>query len=260
MSVPHPVLPQLEQQLVRAAQARSHAEHERRAPSSRRWWRPSRVGRRAGALSLACLLVAATALAATHPWTPLLGNDSLGHATTSRQAPPAEQLATFGVLRTPQTDADRGENVEAALQFFGRQAHGVRVDFIRKLGDGPRGTAILLIPMQSFGLASTMERPIDDDLCVFYPGEQGGGAVSCWTTDQLREQHTSGSLWDTAGGHLYGLVPDGVSQVVWHRADATAVTAEVHDNFFDFSASSAMSGAPDLEWHGPSGAIVMPAG
>jgi ferric-dicitrate binding protein FerR (iron transport regulator) len=66
----------------------------------RRHWR-----RRGGAAAAVVVLVGAPPLVATGIWRPQIGDGKHAAPKITAEAPPAGQLATFGVLRRPQTAA-----------------------------------------------------------------------------------------------------------------------------------------------------------
>lgn len=138
------VLPDLSDDLAAAAERAAVTP-----PSATR----GRRGRRARfvALGTAAILGAGgVATAATGLWNPQIGDGS-DAPSIARDAPPQAQLDALGVLRRPQADADRGENSEYTLKFFGN-LRGVRVDYVRLLGRRRAGRAgYVLVPAASEG-------------------------------------------------------------------------------------------------------------
>lgn len=231
-----------------------YAEHN--PPASQPTPKRHRRSRRYLAISLAGLAVAGSATAAvtTHPWSPTLGDDRYGdpEPTISADAPPQDQMAILGVLRRPYTAADRDRLSRATLQFMnGKSTHGVRTDYIRRLGT-TSGGAVTLIPIKRWD-----PRPdvlVIDGLCLFYPEPNGdGGGKSCWTTMQIK----GGYAYSQLGSHVYGLVPDGVTEVVVEFGEGGSATAQVRDNFFD-AAATGINGPPTVIWRDSEGRTVEP--
>jgi hypothetical protein len=229
------LLPEVEDALMAAADRRA------RKPA-----RPRRSrGVRGAVALLAALAVAGTAVAATSGWPPILGNGS--DAIRPAQSPvPGDQSAALSVLRRPQTDADRGPDVQATLKSLpsGGESHGVRLDAVRRLAGGPTpGLAVILAPQERFGQdpPGPAGPRVKDALCVLYPsgprtvagGQISGAAVSCWTTREVLAGNAKGLAPAGDNWHFYGLVPDGVARVAITRHDGTTAQATVRDNFFD---------------------------
>lgn len=192
---------------------------------------PERHGRRRPArrtvgVIVAALAVSGTAVAATRPWEPVLG-DPDDPTTQDVDSPPPKQLRLLGVLRRPPTAADRDAATQATFQYVGPGSKNVHVKYIRRLGSSAPGRAVVLVPAQRFALQGDL--PIDDALCVFYSEPKiDGGGKACFSTAELREGKAIASL----GRDVYGLVPDGVATVSALFAGDSAVTAPVQDNFF----------------------------
>jgi hypothetical protein len=224
-------------------------------------------------------LVLGTTAAATTPWQPILGEGDNG-PKSSTTAVPGDQQALLAVLRRPQTDTDRGKDVEQELKLLlAVEDHGVRLDGVRRLADGPTpGTAVVLVPKESFG-----EDPpgpagprVRDALCVNYPRPPvsgpgralRGSAVSCWTTAQVLAGKAMGIALGRDRFHLYGLVPDGVATVAITGSDGRSARATVSNNFFDIPGPKAAGAnrpspedtAPqgDIRWLDASGQPIEP--
>jgi hypothetical protein len=181
------------------------------------------------------LALGGTALAATHPWSPSLGDQRLGPSPSiSSVSPPKSQLDILGVLRRPQTGQDRGAATLRALRYLGRGSTGIRTGYVRLLGYSAPSRGIVLIPMARYTPGPGLIK--QDALCIFYTEPNGdGGAKSCFDTNDVQHGRATGSL----GLHQYGLVPDGVAKVTALFADGPLVEARVHDNFFDLTAPRA---------------------
>lgn len=253
------VLPELSDDLAAAAERRSVT-----APSTTR----SRRRRRARfvALSTAAIVgVGGVATAATGLWNPQIGDGS-DAPSIARDAPPQAQLNALGVLRRPQTDADRSENSEYTLRFFGG-LRGVRLDYVRLLGTEADGAGYVLVPaaydgtdglrarsralkaQRDSGAADAPpENPLSatkDPLCLFARDPSGsGGGVNCFTLQQILDGRATMGR-SPARGPLtqFGLVADNVAQV---RAGEppTAPVVDVRDNFFEVTTPIAEGSEP----------------
>jgi hypothetical protein len=199
-------------------------------------------GRRLPIAVVAGLALAGTALAATHPWSPSLGDRRLGPPpAVSRLAPPASQLAILSVLRRTQTDRDRGAATANALRYLGRGGSGVRTAYIRLLGLSAPSQGIVLIPMERYSPGPGLVKR--DALCVFYAEPNGdGGGKHCFDTSDVQNGRARASL----GVHQYGLVPDGVAKVTALFAEGPLVETAVHDNFYDLIAPRARGDAETI--------------
>ncbi|MBA2517552.1 MAG: hypothetical protein H0V22_09610, partial [Solirubrobacterales bacterium] len=173
-----------------------------------------RSGRRAVMFSIAGVLCAGTvAVAATRPWEPVLGDPAFPEtqATATGSAPPASQLALLGVLRRDVVAADRGADVAQALKFLGSGTQGVRTAYVRRVSALDGGGAAVIVPARSWQpSADAPNRRIQDAICVVLtqPGI-GGAAKSCWSSATIRDGEATASL----GSSIYGIVPDGATQV-----------------------------------------------
>jgi hypothetical protein len=221
--------------------------------------RPRRQRLRRGMVpgSLA-LLASATALAATHPWSPTLGGPHRGHPTTSTSPIPNTELRLLGVLRRPQTAADRTPAVQATLRFLvAAEQHGVRIASIRNLGTSPAtpGHAIIAFSLTHEGLTDGTVPGGSNDVCVVFPvllashtstitdahGQPrvattyGGPAAgqSCGNAQQLLQGTIGEAAHVGRGAYRFGLVPDGVHTVQIHAGTGHTTSVAVHDNFFD---------------------------
>lgn len=253
------VLPELSDDLAAAAERLAVY-----APSTTR----SRRRRRARFVALgtaAIVGVGGVATAATGLWSPQIGDGSVA-PSVAHGAPPEAQLNALGVLRRPQTDADRGENSEYTLKFFGN-LRGVRLGYVRLLGTEAGGAGYVLVPAASEGTDGVRARlralkaqhdagaaaapPKDplsaakDPLCLFArdPSRSGGG-VNCFSLQQVLDGRASMGR-SPARGPLtqFGLVADKVAQV---RAGSgpTAPVVDVRDNFFEITTPVAENSEP----------------
>jgi hypothetical protein len=215
-----------------------------KAPQVRR---PRLSGSRRTALVLtAGVLATGTALAATAPWSPIVGNDQQGHPTTSVAALPADELSALGVLRRPQTDADRSPAIASMLKVLSANVdNGVHLDGIRLLESQPDGFSVLVPIDRDVTNAPGYGGPpqvADNVLCLFIATPP----TSAGTTDATATVYGQkcGTVTDLEAGRilmggqydgrltLNGLVPDGVSSIQVPLRNGTTITAPVSDNAF----------------------------
>ena len=166
------LLPEVHMSLARAVEhngASGWPDHRRD-----RLRRPIRLSRRAGLIASAAALATGTAIAATAPWSPILGNDGHGHPTTATAAVPPDELAALSVLRRPQTAADRSPRVDAMLTVLSPDVNtGVHLDAIRVLAT-PANAIAVLVPIDrdvtnapAYGGPATATANV---LCLFSTG------------------------------------------------------------------------------------------
>ncbi len=124
-------------------------------------------------------------------------------------APPKAQLDALGVLRRAPEDSDHGPAVTGALRFLGPATTGIRTAFIRRVGATANGGTVVLIPAKRWEPASRSS--VNDAIClVVTDPATHGAAKACWGTDAFKKGQATASL----GKDIYGLVPDGVTEVV----------------------------------------------
>ena len=237
------VLPELSDDLAAAAERLAVA-----TPSLTRR-RRGRRGRFVALCTAAIVGVGGVATAATGLWNPQIGDGS-GTPSVARDAPPQAQLDALGVLRRPQTDADRGENSEYTLRFFG-SLRGVRLHYVRLLGTDAGGAGFVLVPAASEGTNGVRARlralkaqheggkpiaPPKDPLCLFARDPSGsGGGNGCFSLQEVLDGRAIMGISPGRGPLTqFGLVADNVAQV---RAgdDHTAPVVDVRDNFFEIT-------------------------
>jgi hypothetical protein len=207
------ILPEVRASVVAAA--------ERRARPARRWWRrPIRIG----ALGCGAVLATGSALAATDVWNPVLGRPELHDtpASVSDSPVPPSTVATLGVLRRPQTSADRAPAALALLRHAGVESAGVRPASVRliTLSDGRR---VVIYSQQKTVNPSTGATEMTEPVCVLFPG---GG--TCATLDTIGAR----GMLMTAGPRILGVVPDGVATVVLEYPGGDTRNATVSDNIY----------------------------
>lgn len=251
-------------------------------------WRWAR-SRRLGVLAIGCMIAGGTAIAATvGGWHPLLGSPDRGpQPLAARAGVPADQLAALGVLRRPQTGADRGPLVRRALQVFNRETiNGIHTDAIRLIYQGPR-EAIVLIPAERVGPNHQGEPfPVQRNaLCLMSGSYQhaqkivvtSGGkpkgirlpagytwGMACGGTKMLRTTGIQTGTNPSGGGlvvdghpkHLINrrvtLVPDGVASVKVRLRHGRSLTAPVRDNVYTYTIHG-VSAYLGTTWFGPTG-------
>jgi hypothetical protein len=242
-----------ERQLVEAAAERRDARLRNRIA------RRVRVPRRRGpAIALAALLVAVpVAAAAVGGWNPF---DEPGRSphfpapSRSQAGVDPELSATLGVLRRPQTDADRGAAASrAARAYSGERYKGAHPEGIR-LVDPRRG--IVLVPFDQIPVPTDPAgRPLPgidpatyrNAVCLVERSSDGFDGIGCHTVAKIR----SGRAISEAGGTVTGLVPDGVARVrLVHGSDV--VEADVRDNYFTASSAPPTS----VDWLREDGSVA----
>lgn len=232
------VMPEVEAALMRAVAARGGAVPARR--HRRPWWT-----RRAGILAIGAVVVSGSAVATTGIWQPTLGDPEHGGQPRAAGAGvPEAQRRMLSVLRRPQTDADRGPLVRAALRRLDRAAiDGVHVDGIRVLFRTPREIAVL-VPAERVGPEGFRLRHV---LCLMSSSHPfGGWGMACGDAEQLRttgiQVGTSPSaaqaytVTDRPGPTVreIALVPDGVARVTVRLRHGRSVTVPVRDNIYKY--------------------------
>ena len=242
-----------EDQIVAAARRRQEGRPRVRLE------RRLRVPRRRGLAAALAALVAAVPVAgaAVSGWDPFDdpgANPRFAAPSLSRAAVSPDLVAMLGVLRRPQTDADRAPATSRAAGGFRLPGYvGAHLDGIR-LVDPARG--VVLVPFDRIPVPTDAQgRPLPEfdpstytnAVCLFIPTSDGFAADSCHTAGKIRLGRALGS----SGGVVDGLVPDGVARVRLVRGDR-AVEAPVADNFFSVDAPAPTS----VDWIGPDGALV----
>jgi hypothetical protein len=246
-------LDRLRDQLVDA----SRELHGRRRPH---WWR------RGGAAAAVVVLVGAPALAATGVWRPQIGDGKQPAPKITAEAPPADQLATFGVLRRPQTALDRSAASRAALRLLnGTSIKGVRTNSVRLLAQSPRDRGIVLVPVARYvpvspelpadtppEIRKALKRPpIDNALCLFQLDVDGAG-VACWSSADVQQ----GRAWQSLGHRATWILPDGVATVRSEYPGHASIETAVTDNAATFTEPDGRHGSPRITFLDAHGATV----
>jgi hypothetical protein len=226
-----------EDQLVQAARDQRDARLRNRF---RRSIRSVSAGRRRGAaVVLAALVLGVPAATATVTgWSPF--DDSArsprspAPSSSQRTAAP-ELLATLGVLRRGQTDADRGVVTSEAARAYSSTSgfRGAQLKSVRVLDPG-RG--IVLIPFERGPVPLDAQgRPLPqfppssytNVACLFERTGDGFAGVGCHTAEKIK----IGRAVSSGSGVVTGLVPDGVARVRLIRGDQST-EAPVANNLF----------------------------
>lgn len=198
------------------------------------------------AMTASALVIGGTALAATTPWSPTVGDDRRGHPTTATTDLPGDQLDALAVLRRPQDENDRTPNVQALLELLSADlTGGIRTDSIRVLATREDGTTALYTAERD-GFPG-VDRPQDvkrDVVCLLFgthiqfvrgkrvrtPHPTAG--VDCGTTSDLRAGKLAMGAQYAGRLELNGLVPDGVSKVSLTLRTGQIIDAPVTNNTF----------------------------
>jgi hypothetical protein len=249
------LIPEVHDALARAVNARSR--------TSRRWH-----VRRAALLLVGTLIATGVALAATGAWHPMLGDNHRGHPTVARTPVPGDQSAAIAVLRRPQTDADRGPQIQAVLRLLPRQEiGGVHTDGIRLLRRRPDGVTILVpaerVGRHDKGYRSSIQRRV---LCVMASSHQmpqttrvpsgrtvrtpGGlfAGQACGGLMQLRTTGIGLAINGPKGFLTIGLVPDGVASVIVRLRHHRLITAPVRNNLYEVSTGAELAPGWGVTW------------
>lgn len=224
-----------------------HAAARRRTESTATHRPTRRVPRRTiGLLTVAAALAGGTALAATTPWSPTVGDERRGHPTLATTEVPAAQRDALAVLRRPQEDRDRTPAVAELLKLLiADLTGGVHLPSVRALDVRPDGTTVLFAAERDGknqpGFPPEERREV---VCLLYgtdiaiirgvrtriPGPSAG--TTCGTTTDLRRGRIfMGAQWD-GRLELNGLVPDGVAGVAVTLRTGRTVEASVENNTF----------------------------
>lgn len=250
------LIPELHEALASAVEARSR-------PARRLW-----PIRRVSLLVLGGAVVTGAALAATGVWHPTLGGSDRGHPQVAHTSVPGDQTAAIGVLRRPQTDADRGPQVRAVLRMLARdEINGVHTDGIRLLRQRTDGVTILVpterVGRHDKGYPSSIRHRV---LCVMTASRTAprtlrsadgrtvrthGGLIAGQSCGNLSQLRTTGIGGATGGSHGFiynALVPDGVARVVIRLRQHKTLTAPVHNNLYEVNTGRELPPAWGVRW------------
>lgn len=232
--------------------------------------RSGRLSRRtAGLLGLGLVLVGGTAIAATAPWSPQLGDARRGHPTVATTPVPTDQTAALAVLRREQTEADRGPRVTAALKMLAPETtDGLRLDSVRLLADRGDGASILVASERTFTGLADDGPDTRDQLCFLqsfdFSSRSGkrvrmpGMGMSCGSVEDIQTgRMMSGSRWNGRIS-LSGLLPDGVATVEVPLRGGPTLRAKVTNNtfFIDQAAPKGRYNRNNIRWLDRKGEVV----
>lgn len=232
--------------------------------------RSGRVSRRtAGIVGTGLVLVGGTAIAATAPWSPQLGDARRGHPTVATTPVPADQTAALAVLRREQTEADRGPRVTAALKMLTPEStDGLRLDSVRLLAERPDG-AMMLIPTERAFKATNGDSPdTRDQLCLLQSTDfawvkgkrvrMPSMGMSCGSTRDIKlGRMMMGALWAGRIG-VSGLVPDGVATVEVPLSGGPTLSLTVANNSYhlDRAVPKGRYNRNNIRWLDRDGAVI----
>jgi hypothetical protein len=254
----------------------------RRPPVWRRW--PHRVP----ILATGVVIVTGTAIAATTgslPWRPDLGSSR----PAASSVVPALRAA-LGILRRPQTAADRGPLVLTALRHLDRRlVNGVHTDAIRVVLQTRREVAVL-VPVERAG-PSDHRAAMQDALCLLsasyarpytwtitqhgrphkirFRAGYTGWSESCGDLSTLR---TTGIATGTSPNpnsppittarpthftlRRVVLVPDGVARVTVRLPDSQPLVVTVRDNVYQYITHTFPGYARANAWYDAAGRLI----
>jgi hypothetical protein len=164
------------------------------------------------------------AVAPASTWAPTLDT------SLTRSPVPAEQLATYGVLRRPQNAGDRSPAVERMIsRIEDSMALGVRVDSVRRLYH-QNGRNVVLVSVEVLRMDPRDPRDdVRDGLCLMTGSDNGSSGATC------------GSFADARSGRMRypmpprGLAPDGTKRVTIRVKGGRTISITPRDNYYDAS-------------------------
>ncbi|MFZ1994050.1 MAG: hypothetical protein WAU75_08065, partial [Solirubrobacteraceae bacterium] len=180
------------------------------------------------------------------------GRGGGGHPAPTAAASPRDRLiATVGVLRRPQTEADRDPATLRQIARLDASSTGFRSDTagMRLAGVTPWGEKVVLVP---FRVDRTYQ------LLVFIGGPLWGGAA----TSRLRAGGIMAiePLRQPAGTGVVLVVPDGVARVSLAVGAQRLPSAAVRDNIAVLRAPAGLArklrATVRVTWYGPGGAAL----
>ncbi|MEV4419798.1 hypothetical protein AB0L40_07450 [Patulibacter sp. NPDC049589] len=250
------LLPNTHRELMRVARRRS-APHRTLRQLPRR--------RTIGVLATVSVLAGGTALAATTPWSPTVGDDHRGHPTLATTDVPADQLAAIAALRRPQDDSDRTPDIEGMLKALsGDLTAGIHLSSIRALSTRPDGATALFAADRDGNLQADLPEDIKHNVLCMLLGTHvdatpGGVQVQagrlnqlgmkCGTTSELRQGKFLLGAQYAGRLTLNGVVPDGVSKVSLTLRTGQTVEAQVENNSFHIDQAAPNGSYEDAPIH-----------
>jgi hypothetical protein len=189
---------------------------------------PSQAHRTAVIAAILAVLIAAPAVATVAGvWKPFGGHTS--HSTT-HAPPPRAMLRVLGVLRRPQTPAERSPlALRTARRFGGADVAGAHLEHIRRVSGTPDTGYVYIVPVDRVGLLVPPPRrdPKPGVCLVTIPAGAIGGGGGCEPFGYV----TSGRGFASSADTAYALVPDGVARVeAVYRG--RVLRARVRENLF----------------------------
>jgi hypothetical protein len=214
------LLPPVRAQLLDAAERRSKAGRQTEPKRGRPWRRPLRVA----GIVIFLALAGGSAAAAAGLWQPVLGRPELDNTPQGVSEAPIPRNARdmLGVLRRPQSAADRGSATRALLRHAGSESSGVRLDSVR-LVTLSNGSKVAVFSEEKSVDPASGSTEIAEPVCILLAH---GGA--CASIADIRAR----GLVVFLGRQLLGLVPDGVASVALDYSDGNVLREDVHDNIY----------------------------
>ena len=167
----------VQQELIPGFTARLQARADQVAADRTRARQRRRI--RVGLTSLGAGLAIASGAYATGLWRPDLGSNPSDAPSAVDSAPAPELLDAVGVLRRPQTAADRGAAAQYALRFPATAETAIQTRFVRTLAVGPK--TVVLVPTHN-------EATGEQGLCLWASDlAANGSARVCATAGQVRD-------------------------------------------------------------------------
>ena len=215
-----------------------------RAAAPRRGWTTPRTL----AVAVVGLAIAASAVAATTPWHPILGRPEVHDAPagTSDSPVPTDANAQLAVLRRRQTDRDRGPITQKLLRSIGQQFQGVRLGSVRLVTLSP-GHHALVLSAEGIGQLPGVTNGTSNPVCLV-----SNVSSACGSARSL----LAGGIVITAGPNVRGLVPDGVAKVALRSTGGQTDGVDVHDNVFSITRTS--TAGFTLQWLDANGSPIGP--
>lgn len=183
---------------------------------------------------------------------------------TTTATPPQAMLALFGVLRTPQTEADRAGLQDPGIRI-GMAPRMVATRAVRRLGVDAAGETQWLVPSLVVTRArkATARCPARPAVRRWMLTKVGGGGAGGVPYDDLARHSAVGSHGIAGNDRIAavdGLAPDGVASVtITYPGDADAPrTFPVRRNYFAYRVELPVEQAyvAKVRWNAPDGSAV----
>ena len=234
-------------------------EAEGRAPTGPP--RPERPTRRRGLASaalVAALVAVAIAVGAGAVVLLHSSHHSTGGPPASHQVLPSPSrglVGILGVLRRPQTAADRDLGPALTMSLRRIRAGTPVMSLVRRVGLTPGGGNVVLVPVRPKG-GRWPSRLAGGGTGLRLAVAAAGGVACCLTPGQIDRGGNWVSGAGLSGNSYVIIVPDGVARV--SVALSGHVAARVHENVAELSVPRGVEniGTFPMTWFGPSGAVV----